>query len=101
MAANYGSHLAFIIRKPDTKSVQKMTIQILDGPVFGGSLYSVGHCMCNCFKWWLGLYNTLITVARTLPALNYNFKDSKPKFTAEVQKLNTEFRSKRRNAILN
>jgi hypothetical protein len=27
------------IRKPDTKSVQKMTIQMPDSPVFGGSLY--------------------------------------------------------------
>ncbi len=38
MAANYGSHLAFSIRKPDTKSVRKIIIQIPDGPVFGGSL---------------------------------------------------------------
>jgi hypothetical protein len=29
------------IRKPDTKSVQKMTNQIPDGPAFGGSLYFV------------------------------------------------------------
>jgi hypothetical protein len=27
------------IQKPDLKSVRKMTIQIPDGPVFGGSLY--------------------------------------------------------------
>jgi hypothetical protein len=29
------------IRKPDTKSVWKMTIQIPDGPVLGGSLYKL------------------------------------------------------------
>jgi hypothetical protein len=31
--------LPFTIRKPDLKSVLKMTIQIPDGLVFGGSLY--------------------------------------------------------------
>jgi hypothetical protein len=29
------------IQKPDTKSVRKMTIQIPDSPVFGGSLYQL------------------------------------------------------------
>jgi hypothetical protein len=39
MAANYGSHLAFTVRKSDTKSVRKMTIWKPDGTVFGGVLY--------------------------------------------------------------
>jgi hypothetical protein len=43
MAANYGSHLVFSIWKPDSKSVQKMTIWILDGPVLGCWLYCVWY----------------------------------------------------------
>jgi hypothetical protein len=36
---NYGGHLAFTDRKPDKKSVRKMTVRKLEGSVFGGLLY--------------------------------------------------------------
>jgi hypothetical protein len=41
MAAEFGRHLVKNIRKPDTKSVRKMTVRISDCSVFGGLLYYV------------------------------------------------------------